>query len=140
MFNQLLIGLLALLGFAGCEETGADEYGTPLAEYRVKGKVIDAETKQPITGMQVVSGVLFDPADRLYQFQADTVYSDGKGEFEVVHQGFPGKVYRVIWEDIREATEYRKDSTDLVITGKYTDGTGWYKGYMALEVEIEAKK
>ncbi len=137
--NRLMVGILALLGFAGCDQTGPDEYGTPLAEYRVKGKVVDADTKQPVTGMQVVSGVPLD-GDKLQWYEADTVYSDVKGEFEIVHRSYPTRTYRVIWEDMRETPEYKKDSTDLAITGKFSGGSGWYEGHVSLEIQIEAQK
>ncbi len=143
MFDRVLIGLLALLGFAGCDRYGPDEYGTPTAEYRLKGKVVDVETQKPIVGVQVVSGILDDPDHYLSRYQTDTVYSNGKGEFEVeyVHYGSPGKVCRVIWEDIRETPVYKKDSTDIQANGNFVGKSGsWYRGRMDLTIQIEAQK
>ena len=40
--NKLWMLLLSLLGFAGCDEPQEDMYGTPYAEYTVKGRVTDA--------------------------------------------------------------------------------------------------
>ena len=45
--NRALSGLLMLFGFVSCDNGGGDipvEYGMPSAKYRVKGKVIDADT------------------------------------------------------------------------------------------------
>ncbi|WP_462373504.1 radical SAM-associated putative lipoprotein [Alistipes shahii] len=56
--NKVWMLLLSLLGFAGCgdEENGGGEgsymYGTPYAEYTVKGRVKDAAGR-PIAGIEV---------------------------------------------------------------------------------------
>ena len=44
--------LLSLLGFAGCDEPQEDMYGSPYAEYSVKGRVTDAAGKA-IPGIEV---------------------------------------------------------------------------------------
>ena len=51
--NRALSGLLMLFGFVSCDNGGGDipvEYGMPSAKYRVKGKVIDADTQEPVPG------------------------------------------------------------------------------------------
>ena len=45
--NKLWMLLLSLLGFAGCDEPQEDMYGTPYAEYTVKGRVTDAAGTDP---------------------------------------------------------------------------------------------
>ena len=50
--NKLWMLLLSLLGFAGCDEPQEDMYGTPYAEYTVKGCVTDA-AGTPIAGIEV---------------------------------------------------------------------------------------
>ena len=40
-FNWILAGLLSLLGFSVTSCGATDEYGSPYAEYELKGKVID---------------------------------------------------------------------------------------------------
>ncbi|MBO8470585.1 MAG: radical SAM-associated putative lipoprotein, partial [Bacteroidetes bacterium] len=44
--------LLTLLGFSavGCTRV---EYGTPYADFEVKGKVVDADLSQPVQGLKV---------------------------------------------------------------------------------------
>ena len=55
--RKLLSGVLVLLGFTACDSDGPGnelcEYGTPSADYQVKGKVLD-QTGKPIKGVQVV--------------------------------------------------------------------------------------
>ena len=49
--RKLLSGVLVLLGFTACDSDGPGnelcEYGTPSADYQVKGKVLD-QTGKPI--------------------------------------------------------------------------------------------
>ena len=50
-----------LFGFVSCDNGGGDipvEYGMPSAKYRVKGKVIDADTQEPVPGIEVVTGAV----------------------------------------------------------------------------------
>ena len=51
--NWLLAGLLTLLGFSGCHKTDEVEYGTPFADYIVKGKVLNKSTGKPVKGIRV---------------------------------------------------------------------------------------
>jgi len=46
--NLILIGLLSLLGFTGCVKEPVDEYGTPHADYSVKGSAVNKTTEKPI--------------------------------------------------------------------------------------------
>jgi putative lipoprotein (rSAM/lipoprotein system) len=52
--NWILAGLLTLLGFSGCEigETPV-EYGTPYADYTVKGTVVNRADGKPVKGIRV---------------------------------------------------------------------------------------
>ena len=75
--RMLWMALLSLLGFAGCDETQEDMYGTPYAEYTVKGRVTDA-AGTPVAGIEVQrsfgvpdpSAVRTD-AQGAYLFEAD---------------------------------------------------------------------
>lgn len=85
--GRLLSGALALLGFAGCDNTwnGADLYGTPSVDYRVMGTITDTDGK-PIQGIQVVvadedviNGKI--SAEKYPWVTSDTTYTDNKGQF-----------------------------------------------------------
>ena len=56
MKQRMLLLLLALLGMAACGGMGRDEYGTPLADFQVKGKVTD-QSGNPIPDIEVVFGL-----------------------------------------------------------------------------------
>ena len=52
--RKLLSGVLVLLGFTACDSDGPGnelcEYGTPSADYQVKGKVLDQADKRGTGG------------------------------------------------------------------------------------------
>ena len=52
--NLALAGILSLLGFVGCQKNAPlDEYGSPYADYTVKGTVVNKATGKPIEGIRV---------------------------------------------------------------------------------------
>ena len=67
-FNWILAGLLSLLGFSVTSCGATDEYGSPYAEYELKGKVTDMNG-DPIQGIEINYGgcLLYtsDAADEL---------------------------------------------------------------------------
>ena len=74
------MGLLILLGFStiGCERIGRLEYGTPTAEYSIKGKVTDAsQSGTGISGIRMV----FIGNPEYAQFHSDTVYTASNGTY-----------------------------------------------------------
>lgn len=52
-FDKLLVGFMALIGFIGCENAAA-EYGTPCADYEIKGTVTDSITSLPVQNARVI--------------------------------------------------------------------------------------
>ena len=77
--NKILAGLLSLLGFslAACDKIGADEYGCPYADYKIKGKVVD-ENGKAINGIQVI---IPDPFGNEEYTHRDTLITNSAGEF-----------------------------------------------------------
>jgi len=54
--NWSLAGIIAMLGFAGCDIIGAEKYGCPHTNYNVytvKGAVVDKATRKSIAGIRV---------------------------------------------------------------------------------------
>ncbi|MCL2727015.1 MAG: radical SAM-associated putative lipoprotein [Bacteroidales bacterium] len=51
--NWVLAAIITMLGFAGCNKMGVEEYGVPHADYTVKGAVVDKVTGKPIKGIRV---------------------------------------------------------------------------------------
>lgn len=140
--SRLLTRLLSLamvaLGFSACNSFNEEPecmYGTPLARYNVKGKVVANENKKE--GLEGIR-VLIRPDHRNYQY-ADTLYTDQQGEFIFTESHFPTNQIGVIYEDIT-SNVYKKDSINVELkkTGK-GDGA-WDMGEYSADVVIEMEK
>lgn len=132
--NRLLSGALALLGFASCGEV-ACEYGTPHADYEIKGKVQN-EAKQPLEGMRMI--VVENPSvtGETYPGQRDTLYTGDAGEYLFEDNYTMTKKYRVVCEDPNGV--YKADSVDVEMKPEH--GKGWYMGSDSKEINFELKK
>ena len=93
--NWILAGLISTLGFAGCWKFGVDEYGvkpveygTPHADYTVKGTVVNEASGGPISGIRVGyypqewDEDVFGPPSVYYGSKA-YVITDTNGEFKL---------------------------------------------------------
>ncbi|MDR2145367.1 MAG: radical SAM-associated putative lipoprotein, partial [Tannerella sp.] len=55
--NAIISLLLGILGFSNCDNDSVEhrvEYGTPFADFTVKGKVTDNVTKKPVKGIRIM--------------------------------------------------------------------------------------
>lgn len=135
IYNRLLLGLLALLGFglAGCENS--EEYGTPYATYEFKGSVRNTSGR-PVKGIQVeclpqsLSGFGFE-AYPLAQ-------TDAEGKFAGRFQNTFADEWIVRFVDIDgpENGSYAADSVKVVFENKdYKKGKGsWNQGSAGKEI------
>ncbi|WP_075558915.1 radical SAM-associated putative lipoprotein [Parabacteroides timonensis] len=99
--NWLLAGLLTLLGFSCSNDLDNDddlvcEYGTPHANYEIKGKVVDRQNN-PIPNVQIE---LRDSVPSRGWAHTDTLYTDNAGEFVWKTGEFPGKTFKLMATDI----------------------------------------
>lgn len=136
--NRLLSGALVLLGFASCE--GGDtpcEYGTPHADYEIKGKVQNEEG-QPMKGMRVIVAENPPATSSYYTGRKDTLYTEGTGEYTFKDEfAWPIMGYRVVCED--PSGVYKADSVDVEMKpAQHKDG--WYYGSDSKKVDFELKK
>ena len=101
-YNAVLTVLLSMLGY-GCSTSSDEvvEYGTPYAEYRVKGQVTD-ESGVPINGIKTSSkNVVVSGISGVQGFGLDSVQTDASGQFAVSFRCFPGNPEtKLIVEDI----------------------------------------
>jgi len=93
--NWVLAGILSMLGFIGCDKMNrTEEYGTPHADYTVKGTVVEKATGKPIAGIRVGYDSGFQ-ATFLYGVPPtpfvpkSSVLTDAKGEFKLSDTFFP---------------------------------------------------
>ncbi|KAA6313877.1 hypothetical protein EZS27_035420, partial [termite gut metagenome] len=146
LWYRLLSGILVLLGLPACGEIGFPgsnmaEYGTPYADYTIKGKVINPQ-KESIPDIQVIVKEQYSAGFSSNCYPVDTLYTSVNGTFEY-HNPFvsPETSYRIVFKDIdgkKNGGVFKTDSI-IVSMGKATDGKGWYQGKAVQEKTIELK-
>ncbi len=142
---SLLLGLLGA-GTSGCITPCM--YGSPSADYSVKGKVID-ENGKPIPGLQVVLAHRYDNTDAVIYDEnylpIDTLQTGTDGIYRLETQtGFPISKLQVDVHDIDgEANGGAFNDAALVIRDiDYSGGDkNWYAGYAEINIpDIILKK
>ena len=146
--NWLLASAIGMLGFAGCEIIGEKEYGTPHADYTVKGAVVDKATGKPIKGIRVGYGCEFCPVPEYgvpstpYVLKTH-VTTDAKGEFKLTDSFFPEESQKlpVYVDDIDgnnnglfQSEILQVDFKDAVQSRK---PKSWYKGEYTVNLNVE---
>jgi len=145
--NCVLASLLMLLGFSCTDDEGEGpiicEYGTPYANFQIKGKVVDTNDN-PIPNTQI--RINRNDA-RIYPYgwlHTDTVRTDANGEFDWKKTDFPILKYRFITEDIDEEMnggQFASDTTQVIFDSEeLTGGDGWYEGSASKEIKITLKE
>ena len=134
--NQVLSGILVLLGFASCigGET-PDEYGSPYAKYEIKGKVVDSGLNPVPDARIIVKQGRVREGNGFTLSMTDTVYTTKDGTYLYKEEGLT-EVFRIVCEDT--SGECKSDSTDII--PKTTGGKGWYWGSSSDEANFELKK
>ena len=145
--NCVLASLLMLLGFSCTDDEGEGpiicEYGTPYANFQIKGKVVDTND-HPIPNAQI--RINRNDA-RIYPYgwlHTDTVRTDANGEFDWKKTDFPILKYRFITEDIDEEMnggQFASDTTQVIFDSEeLTGGDRWYEGSASKEIKITLKE
>ena len=147
VMGKIIKFLLICLGFkslTACDVeiwNGTVEYGTPYAEYEVKGRVSDAEGT-PIQGIRVSMG---ESQDR---YMDSVAVTDAEGRFHVIHGTFPFRdnTFDIQFTDIDgEAGGGLFDEQTVTVQAEMTEeGDGWDEGDYAVKkdvnVTLELKK
>ena len=142
--NWALAGIMGLLGFGSCK--GTLEYGSPHADYTVKGKVVNKANGKPIEGIRVGydgrGGVMYGPPPAPYGPKA-SVITNAKGEYKITDRFFPVKNQKlpVYVEDIDGTTNglfqsetLQVDFSDAKHSGK---SSHWYEGEYTVNLDVE---
>jgi len=173
--NWALVGMIGLLGFATCKkgedsedienddnsdkietkeqgeggEGGVLMYGTPYAEYTVKGAVVSKLTGKPIEGIRVVvprvdhhqrSTPTFIPDLKIISREVnDTTYTKADGVFEFKYNGIQtNDSTNVIMKFEDDAKKFKADSAKITFfESDLKGGSGWFQGSASKEVVIE---
>lgn len=132
---KLCAFLLSLMGIASCDFLRC-EYGTPNADYQIKGKVTDMENN-PIEGIQV---------NHQDSFDTDVAYTKADGTFEISFNAFPpskdSKIDLTFTDaDGTENGEFA-DKTENISVTQAEEGSGsWYEGmYTATDVTVKMEE
>lgn len=138
--------LLALLGLSATGCIIPCMYGTPHADWTVKGKVVD-ENGAGVSGLQVILGNRYEnTAQVIYDenyWPLDTLTTGSDGTYNVEQNGFPINQLQVDIKDIDGEAgggEFA-DVTLIVKDFQFEDGKGWYSGHAEINVpDIIVKK
>lgn len=145
-FTGIFSILLGLLGIGTSACFPVVMYGTPQADFSIKGKVLDEEG-QPVKGIQVVVANRFENSPSVIYDQnwspIDTLYTDGAGNYEMTREIFPTSNVQVDIHDVdgtQNSGEF-EDETLIFREIEYKDGKGWYSGHAEITVpDIVLKK
>ena len=141
--------IVVLLGFVGlssivysCAKYGALEYGTPHAEYEIKGVITNEKTSKPIKHIQVTLQIR-------PEYRIDTLYTNSLGGYNHKFGDFPlDSPVRLKFEDIdgeENGGEFETKELDIKFTDadRVEKGDGkWNKGKFlkTVNIELEHKK
>ena len=142
-YAKVLSFLLMLLGFQSCN-MGGEEYGTPSATFKVKGKVQDSDTKEPVKNVRAVLVQMrqYETPDEKTEnsYETDTVYTNAAGEFSTSVTSFPNnKVeFKMKFVDVDGAENGAYESKDVEVifdNPKYEGKSGsWYSGVATKDI------
>jgi len=135
-FCYHVLGFLGLASAYSCSEgglifTGADEYGTPYAEFEIKGVVTDGQG-EPLKGIEVRCNEVY--------ISMETVYTDAEGRFVLSDGSFPTNSISLDFKDIDgelNGGEFETKTVEVSLE-KIADGNGnWDFGFYGAEVEVQ---
>jgi putative lipoprotein (rSAM/lipoprotein system) len=131
--NWILAGILIVLGFSGCENN-RDEYGSPYATYRFRGRVTN-KAGNPVKDIKIE----VIPQPYYHDAILNPILSNDYGSYDMSIKILPTDEFRIIFSDFDGETNgsYQNDTISVKITEKdyYEKGNGnWYHG--AAEKEI----
>ena len=147
-YNAVLTALLSMLGY-GCSSTEEPldmygppvEYGTPHADYIIKGRVMD-ESGTPVQGIKTS----LRKVDKVRAYGIDSVQTNASGNYQLKHTGWQNQYYKVIAEDVdgeANGGEFLSDTLDIDYDKavKTKDGDGkWYHGIYEITQDVKLKK
>jgi len=143
-FDKFVMALLGLFPFfSGCDEP-REMYGTPTADYLIKGSVTDELSTTPVKDIRVI---IRDSRDSLYRM-ADTAYTDSNGKYAFTFTNIPDEsiLYELKAEDIDGAANggpfiTEKATASLAeATWDKSHAEGWYSGKATIVKDIKLTK
>jgi putative lipoprotein (rSAM/lipoprotein system) len=146
----MLAGILGLLGFSGCDEYGPDEYGTPWANYTIKGSVVNKANGKPIEGISVVvsntpEGPMAEYGVPWTPYKYLSAVTDAKGAFKLSDKDMtnyfrPDPVPLIVSDiDGEKNGSFASDTLYIDFKDAERSGkpSGWYGGEFTKTVKVE---
>jgi putative lipoprotein (rSAM/lipoprotein system) len=121
------------------------EYGTPHADFIIKGRVMD-ESGTPVQGIKTSLKKVFENNNKHYALGVDSVQSDVSGNYQLKSTDRQNQYDKVIVEDIdgeANGGEFLSDTLDVDYNKavKTKDGDGkWYLGIYEITQDVKLKK
>lgn len=135
--NQIILSIMAFLGFSCDPDDIGVEYGAPCADFKVTGTVVDELTQDNLNNIQVI---LSDALSSSYNF--DTTYCDENGNYEAEIRSWPtSTAFMVQFKDPDGAHNgaYLPLDTIVDFTDEvFVNGDGsWYSGKKTKELNVK---
>jgi putative lipoprotein (rSAM/lipoprotein system) len=150
-FDRFLLVLLGLIGFlTGCSIINPIpvEYGTPHADYEMKGTVTDSLTAAPVQNARIIISQTLNQGD-LVAPRIDTLAlkeTDSTGKYDILVQDFPidGITFQVTVVDIdgtANGGDFVSQEKDVIFKqSDLTGGKSWYDGKGVKVIDFKLKK
>ena len=145
-YNAVLTVLLSMLGF-GCSSSDDDmiEYGTPHADFILKGQVTD-EAGTPIKNIKTSAKMIIKSEAGVYINDISTVQTDESGNYKLKYGGMARSDLKIILEDVdgeANGGEFQSDTLDVDYAKAVKVGEGdnhWYGGKYEVTTDVKLKK
>ncbi len=151
-YNAVLTALLSMLGFSCSldepDEYGSTpvEYGTPHADYILKGTVTD-EAGTPIKGIKTSLKEISKDDTGTHVFGIDSIQTNESGNYQLKNSGMPyDKRVKLVVEDIdgeANGGEFLNDTLDIDYGKAVEVEEGdhhWYDGKYEVTTDVRLKK
>lgn len=145
-YNAVLTALLSMLGYSCSSSDGPVEYGTPSANYEVKGCVTD-EAGVPVQGIKTFVKLVETYNNKVYVKGMDSILTNESGNYQLKYSGggFDRRM-KLIVKDIdgpANGGQYKSDTLDIdydkAVKVKNGDGH-WFMGDYEITKNIQLKK
>ena len=135
-FCRWALRLLGISGAISCDNViqspdmygcpPAPEYGVPVMEFRMKGKVVDSQSEQPIKGIAVTR-----INEETSQESVDTVWTADNGEFICQGEDWPSESMILKFTDVdggENLGEFMEKEVKVKLTREEGSQNGWFTG------------
>ncbi|MDD3079372.1 MAG: radical SAM-associated putative lipoprotein [Paludibacter sp.] len=141
-FDRIIVVFLSIVGFTAACDDPVVEYGTPYADFEIKGTVVDNDSQTPIPNIRLIRVLNEDP------FYGDTIYSDSEGKYQFSFNEIPEEenpVFEILAEDFdgeENGGSFQPDTVSITLQKSdwVEDGSGWYLGKAVKTEDIKLKK